>query len=195
MKIITILGVLIVLCFIGLQFYSLKSRKDIQQYSFILVESYSDFEIRKYNPSLFTKVSMPIKDYDQASRKGFSVLAGYIFGVNEKNQKIAMTSPVRMSLDDNGMTMMFMVPREFNKETLPKPNQSNIEFFEEPFQTVAVISFSGWANSKKIEFYKNKLKKALDDEGIRYTNRFSFYGYNPPYDLFFRKNEVVVVLQ
>ena len=105
-----------------------------------------------------------------------------------------MTSPVAMTLEDS-MTMMFMVPKKLKKEMLPKPNQSHIEFKEEPAKTVAAISFSGWANDKKIEKYKQKLKSALDDEGITYTNRFYFFGYNPPYEVFNRKNEVIVELE
>ena len=105
-----------------------------------------------------------------------------------------MTSPVAMSLEDS-MTMMFMVPKELKKEMLPKPNQSLIEFKKEPAKTVAAISFSGWANDKKIEKYKQKLKSALDAEGIAYADRFYFFGYNAPYEVFNRKNEVIVELQ
>ena len=105
-----------------------------------------------------------------------------------------MTSPVSMSLEDS-MTMMFMVPKEFNKDMLPKPNQSGIEFKEEPAKTFAAIRFSGWANDTKIEKYKQNLKAALDTEGISYTNRFYFFGYNAPYEVFNRINEVLVELQ
>jgi hypothetical protein len=99
-----------------------------------------------------------------------------------------------MSLEDS-MTMMFMVPKKFNKDMLPKPNQSGIEFKEEPAKTMAAISFSGWANDTKIEKYKQILKAALDAEGIKYANQFYFFGYNAPYEVFNRKNEIVVELQ
>jgi len=122
------------------------------------------------------------------------MLAGYIFGNNERNEKISMTSPVLMSLGDS-TTMMFMVPKEFNKDMLPKPNQSGIEFKEEPAKTFAAIRFSGWANDTKIEKYKQNLKVALDAQGIKYTNHFYFFGYNAPYEVFNRKNEVLVELQ
>ena len=122
------------------------------------------------------------------------MLAGYIFGNNERNEKISMTSPVLMSLGDS-TTMMFMVPKEFNKDMLPKPNQSGIEFKEEPAKTVAAISFSGWANDTKIEKNKQLLKLALDAEGIKYSNRFYFFGYNAPWEVFNRKNEIIVELQ
>ena len=67
--------------------------------------------------TLFTSVKLPVSDYDKASGKGFSILAGYIFGGNDKNEKISMTSPVTMTLEDS-ITMMFMVPKKFKKETL-----------------------------------------------------------------------------
>jgi len=104
-----------------------------------------------------------------------------------------MTSPVAMSLEDS-VTMMFMVPKKFDKESLPEPNQSEIEFREEPAKTVSAITFGGWANDEKIEKYKQKLIAALDAEGIAYSNRFYFLGYNAPYEFFNRKNEVIVEL-
>jgi effector-binding domain-containing protein len=93
------------------------------------------------------------------------------------------------------MTVMFMVPKKLKKETLPQPNQSQIAFKEEPAKTIAAITFSGWASNEKIEEHKKKLKAVLDAQGIAYTNRFYFLGYNPPYEVFNRKNEVIVELQ
>jgi hypothetical protein len=93
---------------------------------------------------------------------------------------------------EDSMTMMFMVPRNLKKENLPQPNQSQITFHEEPAKTVAAISFGGWANTEKLEKYKQKLMAALDEKGIAYTNPFYFLGYNPPYEIFNRKNEVIV---
>jgi hypothetical protein len=52
----------------------------------------------------------PQKEFKQASSQGFSILAGYILEEIKRNEKIAMTSPVTMSLEDS-MTVMFMVPK------------------------------------------------------------------------------------
>lgn len=120
-------------------------------------------------------------------------MAGYIFGGNEKNQKIAMTSPVAMSLEDS-MTMMFLVPKQFTKEDLPAPIGKDIEFTEMPEKTLAAITFGGWADSDKIEKYKKQLTEALDAQGIAYTENFYFLGYNPPFEMVGRKNEVIVEL-
>jgi hypothetical protein len=194
MKILLIVLGVILIVFIVVQFFAFNSQRNIETYAYVINKKYDTFEIRSYEATLFTSVKLSTKGYKNSSSKGFSILAGYIFGGNERNEKIAMTSPVAMTLEDS-MTMMFMVPKELKKDMLPKPNQSLIEFKEEPAKTVAAISFSGWANDKKIEKYKQILKSALDAEGIAYADRFYFLGYNAPYEVFNRKNEVIVELQ
>ncbi len=194
MKIVIIILVVILLAFIFVQLYFMRAQRNIETYTYKVKKKYDLFEIRTYEATLFTSVKLSTKGYKNSSSKGFSILAGYIFGNNDRNEKIPMTSPVSMSLEDS-MTMMFMVPKEFNKDMLPKPNQSGIEFKEEPAKTFAAIRFSGWANDTKIEKYKQNLKAALDAEGISYTNRFYFFGYNAPYEVFNRINEVLVELQ
>lgn len=194
MKILLILLGVVLIAFIVIQLFAMNGQRNIETYPYVVNKNYDTFEIRSYEATLFTSVKLTTNQYKDASSKGFSLLAGYIFGNNKRNEKIAMTSPVSMSLEDS-MTMMFMVPKKFKKETLPQPNQSQIEFREEPAKTVAAIHFDGWANDEKIAAYKQKLKTALDAEGIGYTNRFYFLGYNPPYEVFNRKNEVIVELQ
>ena len=193
MKIISILLGILLIAFIVVQLFALKSQKNIETYAYNVTKTYDNFEIRTYESTLFTSVKLSTKNYKESSSKGFSILAGYIFGDNDRNEKIAMTSPVAMSLEDS-MTMLFMVPKKFDKETLPQPNQSQIVFTKEPAKTVAAIAFKGWANDEKIETYKQQLKLALDKQGITYTNRFYFLGYNAPYEFFNRKNEVIVEL-
>ena len=193
MKILLIILGVILAIIVIVQVFAFSGRKNIESYSYQVVKKYKDFEIRDYEASLFTTVKLSSKGYKDTSRKGFSILAGYIFGDNDKNKKIAMTSPVAMSLEDSA-TMMFMVPREFDKKTLPKPNQPQINFVEEPAKKIAAISFTGWANEEKIAKYQEKLKLVLETENISYTNQFYFFGYNPPYEIFNRKNEVIVEL-
>jgi hypothetical protein len=194
MKSLVIIVAVVLLAFIIVQLYAINGQRDIETYPYVVNKKYNAFEIRNYEASLFTSVQLSGNKYKEASSEGFSILAGYIFGGNKKKEKIAMTSPVAMSLDDS-MTMMFMVPKKFKKETLPQPDQSQIKFREEPAKTVAAISFGGWANDEKIEKYKQQLKSALDAEGITYTNRFYFLGYNPPFEVFNRKNEIIVELE
>ena len=193
MKIISIVLGVLLLIFIGIQLFTIKSQRNIETYPYKVTKTYDSFEIRDYEPTLFTSVKLSTKNYKESSSKGFYILAGYIFGDNDRNEKIAMTSPVAMTLEDP-ITMLFMVPKKFEKEKLPQPNQPQIVFKKEPAKTVAAISFIGWADDDKIEHYKKKLKFALEKEEIPYTNRFYFLGYNAPYEVFNRKNEVIVEL-
>ena len=194
MKIASIILGVIAIAFFAVQVFALKSQKNIETYPYILDKEYEQFEIRSYEATLFSSVKLSSSNFKKASGEGFSILAGYIFGNNKNNEKIAMTSPVAMTLEDS-MTMLFMVPKKFDMQTLPLPNQSQIEFKKEPAKKVAAIEFSGWANDKKINKYKELLIKALKDEGIDHTNRFYFLGYNAPYEVFNRKNEIIVELQ
>lgn len=184
----------VLLIFIAVQIFAMSSRKGIESYPYKVLETYKNFEIRMYEASLFTSVKLSSTEYKDASGEGFRKLAGYIFGGNDKEEKIAMTSPVAMSLDDT-MTMMFMVPKNIKKEDLPRPNSTEIKFEEVPAKKVAAIQFGGWASTRRIEKYRKKLVTYLDKEGIAYTNRFFFLGYNPPYDVVDRRNEVIVELQ
>jgi hypothetical protein len=193
MKTLLIIVGIILLAFITIQIFAWNGQRNIETYPYVVNKKYDAFEIRNYEASLFTSVQLSGNKYKDVSSQGFSILAGYIFGGNENGEKIAMTSPVAMSLEDS-MTMMFMVPKKYKKETLPQPNQSQIQFREESAKTIAAITFGGWANDEKIERYKQKLKSALDAQNIPYTNRFYFLGYNPPYEVFNRKNEIIVEL-
>jgi uncharacterized protein YxeA len=142
MKIVLIiLGALLAIFGIA-QLFFLKTQKDIESYPYAIVKSYDDIEVRAYESSLFTAVNLNTTGYENTSSRGFSILAGYIFGNNERNEKIAMTSPVSMSMEDS-VTMMFMVPSTLDEASLPKPNQSQIDFVKEPARTMAAIRFGG----------------------------------------------------
>jgi hypothetical protein len=194
MKIASILFGVLAVAFILVQLFALNSQRNIEMYPYVVTKTYDQFEVRQYESTLFSAVKLSNSSYKEASSEGFSILAGYIFGANDRNEKIAMTSPVAMSLEDS-MTMSFMVPKKFDLETLPQPDQSQILFKKEPAKTIAAISFNGWANDAKIEQYKQQLISALIREGLTHSNRFQFLGYNAPYEVFNRKNEVIVDLQ
>lgn len=193
MKILFVLSGTLTLVFIIIQLFAKKSQQGIETYPYTVLKTYDGFEIRQYESRLFTSVKLTSNDYSKVSSKGFSILAGYIFGGNETNEKIAMTSPVAMSLDDS-MTMMFMVPKD-SENKLPKPNDNQIQFKEEPAKKVAAITFGGWANQEKIDQYKTQLIEALKAQNIAFTDQFYFLGYNAPYETSNRRNEVIVVLE
>jgi len=194
MKIILSIFGIILMLFVISQLFFLNSQRNIETYAFTIIDSYETIEIRQYEASLFTSVQMPSNNYRKTSSKGFSVLAGYIFGGNDKEEKIAMTSPVAMSLKDS-TTMLFLVPKKYTRDNLPVPNDSSIEFKDVPEKKVAAISFGGWANDSKIASFKKKLIDVLNSKGIKYTDNFYFLGYNAPMEVFNRKNEIIVELK
>jgi hypothetical protein len=158
-----------------------------------VIKKFDKFEIRKYDPALFSSVKLNKKGYKESASEGFGILAGYIFGDNATNEKIAMTSPVVMELGDTSK-MLFMVPKNYTLKNLPTPKNGNIVFEKQEEKIMAAIRFDGWADDEKIEKYKSILMHELNKEKLNYINKFTFLGYNPPYEVLNRRNEVVVEL-
>jgi hypothetical protein len=191
--IITIIVSVLVVLFIITQGFVSKASKDIETLPYKVLQTYSDFEIRAYSEANFSSVAMTKRSYKEMSGSGFRVLAGYIFGGNEENKSIAMTSPVAMELGDT-MTMKFMIPAEYNLDELPKPNNGQIKFSTESEKIVAAIRYGGWTSDEKLEEKKQELIELLAAEGIEHTSEFTYLCYNPPYEVVNRRNEVTVEL-
>lgn len=191
MKILLIITASLGIIFIVGQFIFMKTTSDIEMYSYKVLKKYDLFEIRKYDAANFSYVTMKTDSYKESSNSGFRSLAGYIFGGNEKKESIAMTSPVVMNLDET-VTMQFMIPAKYNLDDLPKPNNPDVKFKTEKEKFLATIAFGGWSNDKKITEYTAKLKALLKENGITHLNNFSYFGYNPPFQLINRRNEIAV---
>ena len=58
-------------------------------------------EIRRYPDLILAQTQLDSNTYSVNSSLGFRRVAGYIFGANEQNEKIAMTSPVVMEMGSN----------------------------------------------------------------------------------------------
>lgn len=193
MKTTLIISGIIILLFLISQAFMYKTEHNIEMYPYKVIKKFDDFEIRLYQEAKFSYVKMNGNTYKQTANSGFRMLAGYIFGDNETGEKIAMTSPVSMEMNDS-VTMKFMVPANYNMEDLPTPKNEKIKFKTEPEKLVAAISFGGWANDEKIHEYAQKLYNLLDQNNIKHSNNFSYFGYNPPFKIINRRNEVIVEL-
>ena len=192
MKTLVIISSIFVLIGIGQIFIS-RSTQQTEQHLYKVIKKFDKFEIRKYDPALFSSVKLNKKGYKESASEGFGILAGYIFGDNATNEKIAMTSPVVMELGDTSK-MLFMVPKNYTLKNLPTPKNGNIVFEKQEEKIMAAIRFDGWANDEKIEKYKSILMNELNKEKLNYSPKFIFLGYNPPYEVLNRRNEVVVEL-
>lgn len=189
-----IIGILLVLAVTASQLYDYKSTKNIEMYNYKVLETVGEIEIRLYESATFSSVQLNGSQYSEIANKGFRILAGYIFGGNESNESIPMTSPVSMELNDS-ITMSFLVPKNYKLEDLPKPNDERINFKTVPEKKVASITFGGFADDEKIEKYKQKLKEELSKNNIEHFNTFTYLGYNPPFRIINRRNEIIVELK
>ena len=156
-----------------------------------VIKSFEKFEIRNYNAMVLAQTQMNSNLYTESSSMGFKTVANYIFGGNKENQKIAMTSPVIMEMGEISK-MSFVMPKEHSFDNLPKPNSENVELIQVQPKTYAVLAFTGFANDKKIERYSKRLLQFLKSENLTPIGNTKFLGYNPPWQVLGRKNEVAI---
>jgi len=153
-----------------------------------------NMEIRLYQNMVVAKTKLPGASFDDYGSQGFRNIASYIFGNNANNQKIAMTSPVIMEQGEEAC-MYFVMPKEYDKKELPKPNSSRVEITEMNPKKLAVVRFGGWANDDKIAKHRESLKQTLQQQGIKTVGPYLYMGYNAPWDILFRRNEVAVEVE
>ena len=191
---IIILAVVIILT-LFLQSFIIMSTNKREEQKFNIVQKYKDFEIRYYPSATIATINSNARTYRDLSGPGFRKLAGYIFGGNEANTKISMTSPVHMDVNDSVSSMSFIMPSAYAKENLPKPNDPNIEIKNTADEYVAVIRFGGYASDKDLKFYSEKLQNLLKENSIRSQGNYRFLGYNPPFQFIGRRNEIIVSVE
>ncbi len=167
----------------------------IEKQKYRVVKKDKDFEIRFYPPAIFATTKSVAKSYRELGNSGFRKIAGYIFGNNETSTKIAMTAPVHMDINDKGSSMSFVMPSEYTLDKLPRPADARVELHESPAVYMAAIEFSGYANDQKIKQYADQLSQILNKNGIKPTGNPTYLGYNAPYELIGRKNEVVIPIE
>ena len=168
------------------------------------------FEIRLYDPNLVAEVLVE-GSRDEASNKGFRLIADFIFGNNEgvqkESQKIAMTVPVTIEpkkiamtvpvtvdqSDEKNWRIQFVMPKEYTMETLPKPKNSLVKIREVPSKRYAVIIFSGLNNPEKIENNTQQLKAWMESKQLTAIGTPQLARYNPPWTLPpWRRNEIMI---
>ena len=188
------LGALLLILIIFQSFMAVLTSKTEKQ-AYQVIQKGDDFEIRYYPPATFATIQSSAKSYKELGSSGFRKIAGYIFGGNESSSKIAMTSPVHMDITNEGSSMSFVMPSSYDINNLPRPNDASVKLHETPGEFVAAISFGGFANDASIKKYAAQLEKSLEEKGVKKIGHFRYLGYNPPYQLIGRKNEVIVTVE
>lgn len=149
-------------------------------------------EIRQYESYI---VAETIVDgtFEDAGNAAFHILAGYIFGGNDRGVKIAMTSPVtQQQVGYTRYLIQFMMPSEWTLETLPKPTDPRVNLKLVPSRKVAAIKYhGGWSE----RHYEENLVALEHDVPARFqqVNEPIWARYNSPMALpMLRTNEIFV---
>ncbi|MBK7039936.1 MAG: heme-binding protein [Bacteroidetes bacterium] len=195
MKILLIITSILVILFLVFQVYTVMATRKTNEQPYSVIKKEKEFEIRFYPSVPIATMSSSAKSFKELGSEGFRKLAGYIFGANQDNKSIAMTSPVSMSIEDTASTMSFVMPSGYTLDNLPKPNDDAVKLAMSNEEYVAVISFGGFASDEDIQSYTEALKEILIKNNISYLGSFKYLGYNPPYQLVDRRNEIVVRIQ
>ncbi len=175
--------------------------------SYRVVEELGTIEIREYAPYLVAETSVE-GDLENAGNAGFRILASYIFGDNQGEQRIAMTAPVSQEKSEGSriamtapvtqeragdrFTVQFMMPSKYTFETLPKPNDPRIEIRQVPARKFAAIRYSGTWSRKNYETHLAQLQNTLAANGYKAIGEPIWARYDPPFKPWFlRRNEIL----
>jgi hypothetical protein len=186
---IIIVSLIVVIILITGIYTMTKAKTETQKYEVLYTKE--NFEIRFYPEAILATVEMN-GTYDNSRNSGFQVLAGYIFGGNEENSQIAMTSPVRMSGNEKLNTMSFVLPSKMEFDNLPEPQDKRILLHKSKPMYTASVQFGGYANEAEIAKHREKLAEILKQLNLKHSNQFEYLGYNAPFDMVNRRNEVQV---
>jgi hypothetical protein len=158
-----------------------------EQQKYDLLATHGDLEIRRYLPYVAADV-LVAGDYESAANKGFRPLANYIFGNN-----ISMTAPVLVeAAPENQWRVSFVMPGESQLESMPTPNPG-VGLRASEGGVCAAISFRGYTTGTKIRRMGERLKRALQEQGLQVTGMMRIARFDPPWKPgFARHNEVIV---
>ena len=160
-----------------------------------VLNDYGHIQIRQY-PVLVVAQTEVTADYKNSSSQGFQRLAGYIFGGNKKQQKMAMTAPVIQQKSGAVWLMAFVLPSNYSVATAPVPLDPAVLIKEIPGKKVAVIRYSGSLSEQGIEEKSEELKNWLSQQGFRALSPSRSAAYDPPWTLpFLRRNEVHIDIE
>lgn len=195
MKYVLIASGILVALLLFAQLMIARSTDNTEQQPYSVLLSEGDFEIRHYPEALMASVEATDTSWRGDANGNFRRLAGYIFGNNQEDKKIAMTAPVHMEKSESGSKMSFVMPAEMKMEDLPRPSDSSVRLSATAADTVAALRFGGFASENTIREKSDELLKLLREKGITVRSGVRYLGYNPPFQVVNRRNEVVVSVE
>ena len=177
-----------------------------------VLEQEGSFELRAYSSYLIAETEVEA-GFMNAGNIAFGRLFRYISGANtaqteiamtapveqsSQGEKIAMTAPVEQSKGEGVYRVGFIVPRKYNRETVPKPTDPRVSIREVPARTVAVWRYSGRWTEENFREHEQDLRRAVQARGLQAVSGDSaiIARYDAPFiPWFMRRNEVLIPLE
>jgi hypothetical protein len=182
----------------------------IEEPDFEVIQRLDAVEIRQYAPYVVAEVTVT-GPADQAGNRAFPMLAGYIFGKNKGDRKMAMTAPVtqtptpvKMAMTApvtqaptaEGYLVQFVLPKGVTLETAPEPLDARVKVREVPAAKVAAIKFSGFWSEDNYQRHLGQLTSGLTAAGLRWKGEPVYSRYDAPWTPWFmRRNEIWLALE
>jgi hypothetical protein len=192
----------------------------IEEPTFKVLVTDGSFEIRQYAPMLIAETLVE-GDMDEASSKGFRLIADFIFGNNQvsnaqtkskiamtapvtaepQSSKISMTAPVTLEPSSAAMTMQtakqwrisFVMPSQYTMENIPKPNNNAVRLKEIPGKYFAVQTYSGFNSLARVQRKTDETLEWAGKRSLKMIGTPQISRYDPPWTLpIFRRNEIMV---
>ena len=170
-----------------------------------IVRKLEGIEVREYAAYTVAEIVVAGPAGD-AGGQAFPILAGYIFGKNKGDRKIAMTAPVTQAAvpvklemtapvtqaaAPGGFLVQFVLPKDVTLASAPEPLDTRVKLREEPPSRVAVIRFSGFWSESNYNEHLAKLQAALRAADLAWSGEPVYSRYNPPFTPWFmRRNEI-----
>ena len=199
----TVATILLILIFI----FGVKSLMAIEEAKYNIFKKDNSFEIRDYKPHILAEIIVE-GNIEEAGNKAFNRLFRYISGENHssdaiemtapvsqepRGEKIKMTAPVSLQPAEGRWAVSFMMPASYTLETLPIPNDPEINLRRVPARRMAAVRYSGFWSGKKYLRYKKKLEAWIQKEGLTVAGDPIWARYNSPFTLWFlRRNEILI---
>jgi hypothetical protein len=178
------------------------------------------FEVRMYAPILIAETFVD-GDMDEASNKGFRLIADYIFGNNQSpnsnaSSKIAMTAPVSMEPVSTKIAMTapvtvepqsttssvqnakkwrihFVMPSQYTLATIPKPRNEAVTLKEVASKYFVVHSYTGFNTLSRVQSKTDEAMEWANSKSLKIIGTAQLSRYDPPWTLpMFRRNEIML---
>ncbi|KAI3790242.1 hypothetical protein L2E82_03138 [Cichorium intybus] len=169
---------------------------DLETPKYQILKRTATYEVRKYSPFIIVETQSD----KLAGSTGFNDVAGYIFGKNSKEEKIAMTTPVFTQAFDPDMSKMsiqIVLPSDKDLTSLPDPNKEEVGLRSVEGGFAAVLKFSGKPTDDIVREKEKLLRSSLLSDGLKPKDGCLFARYNDPgrTKSFMMRNEVLIWLE